>query len=112
MPMSVARTMGQIRGGGRVVSHGSWRPSRAPVFHCWQSSTPLTGRSSSSGRMMSSGMAISACTQKGGLIGHLDAEDGADADDADEQHDEPGRAIAAIGEFEGQAAARQHLAPR
>ena len=45
------------------ADHFCRRPSRASAFHCWLMSRPFTGRSSSMGRMMSTGMAISACTQ-------------------------------------------------
>ena len=48
------------RPGTRLAGHGACCPSRAPVFHCWHSRTPFTGRSSSMGRMMSRGTAIRA----------------------------------------------------
>ena len=39
------------------------RPSLALVAYCWQIRMPLAGRSSTTGRMRPSGMAMAACTQ-------------------------------------------------
>ena len=57
------------------------RPSWALVFHCWQSSMPLTGRSRISGRMTSSGNRDQHMDPDRRRIGGLDAEDRAHADE-------------------------------
>ena len=94
------------RSGHALIASRIQLPSAALCLYCWAIIRPFSGRSRPIDRPRTSGIHRTRVQPVRRVEGELDEQRQADDDEADDHHDEDGRAVAGIGEGEIEAAVR------